>query len=169
MRKLGAAAPHFTDRVTEAQKLVASHSRSPALAEADRQLLSGTLRNLSQTIADHGVVEQLLHGEPHPGNVLSTKNGPLFIDFETCCRGPIEFDLAHVPDEVSADYPNVDRELLGDCRGLVLAIAAAWRWDVRDEFPNGAQVGQELVRTMRKGPPWPALDVVMRGLAKSGS
>ena len=22
--------------------------------------------------------------------------GPLFIDLETCCRGPVEFDLAHV-------------------------------------------------------------------------
>jgi len=39
--------------------------------------------------------EQLLHGEPHPGNVLSTKNGLVFIDLETCCRGPVEFDIAH--------------------------------------------------------------------------
>ena len=168
MRKLDVATPHFTDRVTEAQHLVASRDQTPALADADRELLSSTLQNLRRTIAGRGAAEQLLHGEPHPGNLLGTKNGPLFIDLETCCRGPIEFDLAHVPDEVSEHYPNVDRDLLGACRGLVLAMVAAWRWDAGDEFPNGARVGLELVGTLRKGPPWPTLDVVMRGMARSG-
>ena len=96
--------------------------------------------------------------------MLSTKNGPLFIDLETCCRGPVEFDLAHVPEEVSEHYPDADQELLGECRGLVLAMVAAWRWDAGDQFPNGRRVGRELVSTLRKGPPWPTLDVVMREL-----
>jgi len=167
MRKLDVTTPHFTDRVAEAQQLVASRDRTPALADADRELLSNTLRSLRRTIADRGAAEQLLHGEPHPGNVLSTKNGPLFIDLETCCRGPIEFDLAHVPEEVSEHYPDADQELLRECRGLVLAMVAAWRWDAGDQFPNGRRAGRELVSILRKGPPWPALDVVMRGLAGS--
>jgi aminoglycoside phosphotransferase (APT) family kinase protein len=168
MRKLDVATPHFTDRVAEAQQLVASRDQTPALAEADRELLSSTLRNLRRTIADRGVPEQLLHGEPHPGNVLSTKNGPLFIDLETCCRGPIEFDLAHVPEEVSEHYPDADQELLGECGGLVLAMVAAWRWDAGDQFPNGRRAGQELVSALRRGPPWPTLEGVMRGMARSG-
>jgi hypothetical protein len=69
--------------------------------------------------------------------VLSAKNGPLFIDLETCCRGPVEFDLAHVPEEVSGRYPKIDPALLRDCRTLVLAMVAAWRLDPGDEFPNG--------------------------------
>ena len=168
MRKLDVATPHFTDRVAEAQQLVASRDQTPALAEADRELLSSTLRNLRRTIANRGVAEQLLHGEPHPGNVLSTKNGPLFIDLETCCRGPIEFDLAHVPEEVSEHYPDADQELLGECGGLVLAMVAAWRWDAGDQFPNGRRAGQELVSALRRGPPWPTLEGVMRGMARSG-
>ena len=168
MRKLDVATPHFTDRVAAAQQLVASRDQTPALAEADRELLSSTLRNLRRTIADRGVAEQLLHGEPHPGNVLSTKNGPLFIDLETCCRGPIEFDLAHVPEEVSEHYPDADQELLGECGGLVLAMVAAWRWDAGDQFPNGRRAGQELVSALRRGPPWPTLEGVMRGMARSG-
>jgi len=166
MRKLDAATPHFTDRVAEAELLVASRDRTPALADADRDLLSGTLRELRRIIADHGAAQQLLHGEPHPNNLLRTKNGPLFIDLETCCRGPIEFDLAHVPEEVIEYYPDVDRELLGACRHLVLAMVAAWRWDACDQFPNGPRVGQELIGTLRKGSPWPSLDVVMRQLAR---
>ena len=35
-------------------------------------------------IRDRGAAEQLLHGEPHPGNVLSTANGLVFVDIETC-------------------------------------------------------------------------------------
>ena len=70
---------------------------TPDLADADRGLLITTLRSRRQAIIDRGPAEQLPHGEPHPGNVLSTKSGLLFIDFETCCRGPVEFDLAHVP------------------------------------------------------------------------
>jgi aminoglycoside phosphotransferase (APT) family kinase protein len=164
MRKLDVVAPHFTDRVGEAQQLLASRDQTPSLADADRELLGSTLTSLRRTIADCSAAEQLLHGEPHPGNVLSTKNGPLFIDLETCCRGPVEFDLAHVPEEVVEHYPDADQELLGECRALVLAMVAAWRWDAGDQFPNGRRVGRELVRTIREGPPWPTLEVVMRRL-----
>jgi hypothetical protein len=167
MRKLDVATPHFTDRVEDAQQLVASRDRSPALADADRELLGSMLRSLRRTIADRGAAEQLLHGEPHPGNVLGTKGGPLFIDLETCCRGPVEFDLAHVPEEVAEHYPDADKDLLGECRALVLAMVAAWRWDAGDQYPDGRRMGRELLRTMRKGPPWPALDVAMRRLAGS--
>jgi len=154
MRKLDVTTPHFTDRVAEAQQLVASRDQTPALVDADRELLSSTLRNIRRTIADCGAAEQLLHGEPHPGNVLSTKDGPLFIDLETCCRGPVEFDLAHLPEEVTEHYPHADQDLLGECRGLVLAMIAAWRWDVGDQFPNGQRAARDLVSTLRKGPPW---------------
>ena len=164
MRKLDVTTPHFTDRVAEAQQLVASRAHTPALADADRELLSNTLRSLRRAIGDRGAAEQLLHGEPHPGNVLSTKNGLLFIDLETCCRGPVEFDLAHVPEEVSERYPDADQELLRECRIIVLAMVAAWRWDPGDQFPNGQRVGRELLGALRQSPPWPALDVVMRRL-----
>jgi Phosphotransferase enzyme family len=154
--------PHFTYRVAAAQQLVASRGRTPALADSDRDLLSSTLRSRRRAISELAPAEQLLHGEPHPGNMLNTKNGPLFIDLETCCRGPIEFDLAHVPERVSACYAGVDQELLREFRLLVLAIVAAWRWDPGDQLPNGKRAGQELLGALRDGPPWPALDVVMR-------
>jgi len=149
MRKLDVPAPHFTDRVEQAQQLVASHDRTPALARADRELLAGTLRSLRRVIGGQGGAEQLLHGEPHPGNVLSTENGLVFIDLETCCRGPVEFDLAHAPEEVSEHYPGVDQDLLRDCRILVLAMIATWRWDRGDQLPNGRQLGTEWLSQIR--------------------
>ena len=164
MRKVDVATPRFTDRIAEAQELVANPDLSPELAEADRVFLSSRLESLRQAIDDRDAVEQLLHGEPHPGNVLSTTKGPLFIDFETCCRGPVEFDLAHVSEAVCEHYPNVDQGLLDDCRQLVLAMVAAWRWDLGDQFPNGRRFGEEFLRTLREGPPWPTLDAVNRRL-----
>ena len=106
MRRIDLTTPHFTDRVDEAQQLVASPDRTPALADVDRELLSVTLRSRRDAIVDRCSTEQLLHGEPHPGNLLATSSGPRFIDLETVCRGPVEFDLAHVPEAVSELYPN---------------------------------------------------------------
>jgi hypothetical protein len=149
MRKLDVPAPHFTDRVEEAQQLVASREHTPALADADRELLGDTLRSLRRVLGERGGAEQLLHGEPHPGNLLTTTNGPLFIDLETCCRGPVEFDLAHAPDEVGEHYPGVDQDVLRECRILVLAMITAWRWDRDDQFPNGRRLGTEWLGQIR--------------------
>jgi Phosphotransferase enzyme family len=161
MRTLDVATPHFTDRVAEAHELVASRDRTPELTAADRALLGDILRSARRTIGVRGGAEQVLHGEPHPGNVLSATSGLLFVDFETCCRGPVEFDLAHVPDAVGACYPGADQRLLRECRLVVLAMVAAWRWDAGDQLPNGKEAGDRLLRALRDGPPWPALDAVM--------
>src|SRR5439155_18576950 len=133
-----------------------------ALADADRELLIDTLRDVRRTIRDRGGAEQLLHGEPHPGNLLGTTEGLLFIDLETCCRGPVEFDVAHVPEEVSELYPDADQELLHECRGLSLAMVAAWRWQRDDHHPNGRRAGRELLSALRDGPPWPTVVAVWR-------
>jgi Ser/Thr protein kinase RdoA (MazF antagonist) len=149
MREIDLTAPHFTDRVAEAQWLVGHRAHTPELGDADRELLSNTLRKLRWAIVQRGAAEQLLHGEPHPGNVLRTKNGLLFVDLETCCRGPVEFDVAHVPEEVSEHYPDADQDLLGECRVLMLAMVAAWRWDRDDQLPDGRRMGTELLSQMR--------------------
>lgn len=164
MRSIDIATPHFTDRVAEAQLLVASHDRTPKLPDADRELLSNTLRNLRRAIENRGAREQLLHGEPHPGNLLRTKKGLLFIDLETCCRGPVEFDIAHVecprfPDEVSKHYPGVDLQLLRECHVLMLAMIATWRWERDDELPNGRRLALDWVSEMRSALERYGLDV----------
>lgn len=164
MREVDVPSPRFTDRIAEAAEVVANPDRSPELTDADRVFLSGRLASLRRAIDERDAVEQLLHGEPHPGNVLSTKNGPMFIDLETCCRGPVEFDLAHVPEAVCAHYPGVDQELLDACRQLVIAMVAAWRWELGDQHPKGRRFGEECLRLLREGPPWPTLDAVTRQL-----
>jgi hypothetical protein len=166
MRHVEIATPHFLDRVSAAERLVTHPAETPTLSGTDRRFLLASLQSAREQIRSRGAAYQLLHGEPHPGNLLSTGDGLVFIDLETCCRGPIEFDVAHVPEEVSAHYPDVDHVLLAECRRLVLAMVAAWRWDVRDRYPQGQQHGRAILKRLRQGPPWPALGALDAGTAQ---
>lgn len=150
MRQLDVVAPHFTDRVEAAQAVVRDCVQSPELVDADRELLSNALHSLRRVIVDWGADEQLLHGEPHPGNLLKTTSGMRFIDLETCCYGPVEFDIAHAPDEVGDHYALADRRLLRNCRILMLTMVAAWRSDRDDQFPNGREVRAALLSRVRE-------------------
>ena len=141
--------PHFTDRVAEALRVVGDRDRTPNLGDVDRQFLCETLKSRTRDITQRGAAEQLLHGEPHAGNVMRTTEGLLFVDLETCCCGPIEFDVAHAPEEVSEVYPELDRDLLRDCRVLALAMATSWRWDRRDQLPDGRYWGKEWLEQLR--------------------
>jgi Ser/Thr protein kinase RdoA (MazF antagonist) len=160
LRQIEVTTPHALDRVAAVQQDVASRDVTPDLAETDRTILANTLRDLRRSIVNRHAPEQLLHGEPHPGNVLITKNGPLFIDFENTAHGPVEYDLGWVPEEVSDRYPEADQDLVGECRGLVVAMVAAYRWRRDDQHPSGRESGVAFLKVLRDGPPWPALDDV---------
>ena len=148
--------PHFMDRVDEAQRLVDDPTNNPEIAGVDRELLATTLRSMSVSIIDRGASEQLLHGEPHPGNVLRTKGGLLFVDLETCCRGPIEFDIAHAtinasgpPIDVGTFYAGADQSLIRECWILMLAMVTAWRCEPGDDLPNGSAMATDWIRQLR--------------------
>lgn len=160
LRRIEVTTPHVMDRLAATRRDVASRDVTPDLADTDRALLANALRDLGRSILNRRAPEQLLHGEPHSGNILNTKNGPLFIDFENTARGPVEYDLAWVPSEVSQLYRDADQDLVGECRGVVLAIVAAHRWSRDDQHPSGRESGVAFLQALREGPPWPALDDV---------
>jgi Ser/Thr protein kinase RdoA (MazF antagonist) len=160
LRQLDVRAPDFTDRVADAQRLLADEEQSPELSAADRKLLVNALTRLTTMICNHGIGEQLLHGEPHLGNLLKTWKGPLFIDLETCCRGPVEFDIAHglLPkadgyvlsaEELCEHYPDADQDLIEQCRILIWAMITTWRWDREDQLPNGRYWANEWLNQLR--------------------
>jgi hypothetical protein len=62
-----------------------------------------------------------LHGDAHTDNLLSTREGHLWLDFEDACLGPLEWDFASrtVTDDAIAAYPgDLDPHLLQRCRQL---------------------------------------------------
>jgi Phosphotransferase enzyme family len=160
LRRVDVSAPHFTDRLAEIRRWLTNTDVTPELADEDRELLADRIENPGQLFLKGGAPEQLLHGEPHPWNVLDTTNGPLFIDFENCARGPVEFDLAWVPRAVGERYQDADQDLVAECRGVVVALIAAHRWRRDDQHPSGKQGGMAFLNVVRDGPPWPGIDEV---------
>lgn len=136
LRKMDLVAPPVMERVTGWLQGVEDPELTPDLPEQPRLLLSETLRNASTAIRGKNPVEQLLHGEPHPGNLLDTAKGPLWIDVGTLQRGPVEYDLAYVPTDVIDHYPAADLALVQRFRVLMWAGIAAMRWGRNDQYPR---------------------------------
>jgi Ser/Thr protein kinase RdoA (MazF antagonist) len=95
---------------------IKSRPGSLQLASPERELLRHTFNPEKETVARWDTGAQQLHGEPHPGNLLSTSRGPRFVDLHTCQRGPIEYDIAFVPEDVAALYAEATLLGLSDCR-----------------------------------------------------
>lgn len=81
----------------------------------------------------HEYSVQALHGEPHSANVLDTSDGLRWIDLEGVCTGPLEWDLAFLPDEAISAFPTADTGLLTLLSTLNSARVATWCW-ARWEF-----------------------------------
>ena len=75
MRHVDLVAPHFTDRVAEAQRLVGSRARTPELRCGPRASEQHVAKSDAGRSVERDAAEQLLHGEPHPGNLLRTRTG----------------------------------------------------------------------------------------------
>lgn len=57
-------------------------------------VLEGPLAAVRSAIEVVALPARPLHGDAHAGNLLRTESGLLWTDFEDCCCGPLEWDLA---------------------------------------------------------------------------
>lgn len=119
------------------------HERALAVARSldlpgadDRALLGSTLERLCVAFAETARDERVLHGGPHESNLLRTSEGPRWIDLDTVCRGPLEWDLAHLPAEAAAVFPEADPASLELARDLVSAEVAVWCWHSYGRAPE---------------------------------
>jgi hypothetical protein len=119
--------PWFALELDDALRLL-EPDRSPKLAAGDRAFLRGVVGELRATVRAWRGPAQPLHGSPHEGNWLRTARGWRLLDFETACRGPLEWDLTAVGDDAVARFPDVDRELLQVLRRMRSACVAAKCW-----------------------------------------
>jgi hypothetical protein len=104
-------------------------SFAPALSAEDRSLLIQALGR-SHLIAEMSARQSALHGSPHGYNVLMVDGEPMFIDFETVCYGPVEWDLCHLDTSVADQYPpGYGVESLASARLVVSAMTSALCWE----------------------------------------
>jgi aminoglycoside phosphotransferase (APT) family kinase protein len=97
MADFGSPLPPYLDRIDRCGALLADARRLPALADDDRRLVCDIYVETRRRLATYQARQVPIHGDAHLGNVFVTKDGPLWTDFETVCRGPPEWDVSATP------------------------------------------------------------------------
>jgi hypothetical protein len=88
-----------------------------AVPATDRARLHAAVERLAPLLRPDAA-DQPLHGDVHAGNLIATRDGLLWNDFEEVCRGPVEWDLATVGDEQAVAGLAHDPARLTGCRQL---------------------------------------------------
>jgi len=120
--------PSFLDRqVRWTAKILFGDSAPSQLPTSDRDFLCSQYLSIISALHDRKLNCRTLHGDPHRGNVLVSKDGYLLIDFESVCSGPVEWDLSALPG-LGAGAFCVDEDLLSLVRRLRSLCVAVWCW-----------------------------------------
>lgn len=91
------ALPDFREAVVRAADLL--HTRKfPGLSNGDAALLRAFYAASFSRLPEFRWTGRALHGDPHAGNAVSTRQGLRWLDFESACTGPVEWDLSALPD-----------------------------------------------------------------------
>jgi Ser/Thr protein kinase RdoA (MazF antagonist) len=141
----------------------------PVLHEMDElldELPPSNDRDLLHELTDVSLpAGQALHGDAHLYNCMGTAHGSLWHDFETSCRGPVEYDLAALMQEqlvhggddraavALAAYGDHDADLLQAALPVYSAwIAASWLVALqrRPEREERAEQQLAFLRTYRR-------------------
>lgn len=147
--------PSYREELNFVRELLADQSALPALKPEDRDLLIATFDRLQARLDERAPADRcvVLHGSPHSHNVLFVGEEPAFIDFETTCFGPVEWDLAHLDPEAEPFFADsMDAELLWLCRGMVsvktatLCAAEIDRGDMREHAEYHLAYVREHIR-----------------------
>lgn len=121
--------PPLDAELSAVGQVLADRRQARSLPPDDRALLRCGLQKLRSALRALSWPARPLHGSPSSGNQINSSGAVRFIDFETACVGPVEWDLAHLSDEVVRCYPSHhDEQLLRICRGLVSIKTATWCW-----------------------------------------
>jgi Ser/Thr protein kinase RdoA (MazF antagonist) len=124
--------PSFEESLDLARKVLGDDRAMWALEPADRSLLRQAFDRIRAEVRELGYRARPIHGEAHDGNLLVTPDGLRWIDLENVSIGPLEWDLAFLPDRTADVFPEADEELLDLLRTLNSARVATWcfaRWE----------------------------------------
>ena len=142
--------PPCWGRLESAAGLLGDPELPGGLSRHDRSLLRRAVLDGIAALASMSDPPHVLHGSPHRSNILVVDGEAVFIDFETVELGPLEWDLAHLDEEVAAHYPaELDQDLLRICRIAIGAATSAWCWEGIDrgaDMRGHAELHLEFVR-----------------------
>jgi Ser/Thr protein kinase RdoA (MazF antagonist) len=124
---VAAGLPPFEAALDSLPVLLNDAAALNVLSAEDRALLARAHDMLRSELEQRSLTRERIHGSPHRLNVLVVDRRTRFIDFETTCLGPIEWDLAHLEPAVAAAHREpFDPETLRICRRLASVATATW-------------------------------------------
>jgi hypothetical protein len=125
--------PTLASAVVDLRWLEALDLAADVLSDADVARLHASAERLGPFLEAPGEV-QPVHGDAHPGNLIATRDGLVWIDFEEVCRAPAEWDLATMMDAAAvAAHHRPDPAVLARCtelRALQVALVLIGLHDV---------------------------------------
>ncbi len=133
--------PSFRSELLRARVALDNDVFMDALPYRDRVFLRSVYDEGLSELEGLDLDRQRLHGEPHSGNRLLTPQGLRWIDFESCCVGPLEWDLAFLSPEARRGFPDIDTDLLRRLGRLNSARVATWCWG-RTRYPEMRRHGE---------------------------
>ena len=142
------ALPSFRVSMTRARTALDDATFTPALADGDRGFLRDVFDEGLAAVDDARFDERRLHGEPHAGNRIATERGLRWIDLESCCVGPVEWDLAFQSPDIDRLFPDADARLLRLLRRLTSARVATWYLG-QDRYPDARRQGEIQLAILR--------------------
>jgi Phosphotransferase enzyme family len=143
--------PRFDVELADARRLLQPR-RSPALSLPDRRFLLGVVDELEATLSRRVGELRPLHGSPHAGNWIRTREGSRLLDFETACLGPREWDLAALDDTALALFDEVDIGLVTLLRRMRSVCVAAKCWVEPNRAPEVQSAAHVHLRLLRGEP-----------------
>lgn len=117
--------PDFRQTLIETSR-VAHQDSLPSLATDETQRLRSAFVSGLSSLSHFSWTPRALHGDPHAGNVVVSRAGPIWLDFESACSGPLEWDLSALSGctELTHD-PDLLRVLIQLRRACVVTWCAA--------------------------------------------
>jgi hypothetical protein len=143
--------PPCWNRLETAVVLLEDSEISGRLTADDHSHLRRALLDGIAALTSLGDPPHVLHGSPHRFNILVTGGTAVFIDFETVEQGPLEWDVAHLDQEVAALYPaDLDEDLLRTCRIAISAATATWCWHAIDRGADMRTHAEQHLDSVRR-------------------
>jgi Phosphotransferase enzyme family len=151
--------PSYLDELGEVRALLADGASLTAVNADDREMLVNSFERLKTRLDEVATTDRFLalHGAAHPHNVLLVAGAAVFIDFETICMGPVEWDLAHLDEQAEPLFRDlIHPQLLWLCRSMAsvktatLCAADIDRGDMREHAEwHLAHVRQHVAPRLR--------------------
>src|SRR5436190_10066325 len=106
------------------ERLLAELRPSPPLTQRDIDWLRFELDALTPAVFESSLAAQALHGDASMSNLLRTDSGPVWIDLEDVCFGPVAWDILGLVTSARArgERPEFIQELLAAYGGPGIGV-----------------------------------------------